>query len=147
MPDKEWIMVVGSDDEDLAGIAKNLAKYGFGITVARKGMDALEHIPQKMYDLLITDLILDDMTGVDFIKAVKAYDHDIGIIVVSACGTVDLYMEMMALGVLMYLNKPFKPKKLKEAVSNYLIAQQKPSIHDVDKTYYHGLNSLAGGEA
>lgn len=147
MPDKEWIMIVGSDEEDLTGISRNLAKYGYGITVARGGMEALEAIPKRMYDLLITDLILDDMTGVEFVKAVKAYDPEIGIIIVSACGTVDLYLEMMALGVLMYLNKPIKPKILKEAVSKYLVSQQEPSIQDVDGTYYPGLNPLAGGKA
>ncbi len=137
MTDKKNILVVDSEEEHLTYISKTLMKYGYRIITARDGKEALESLHKRQYNLLITDLILDDMTGTDFVKAVKAYDPMIGVIIVSACEAFDLYLEMMNLGVLVYLNKPIKPKKLKEAVSKYLVGSlAEPSTQNATRTRY-----------
>ncbi len=71
-------------------------------------------------DLVITDMKMPEMDGIGLLKEIKHSYPNIGVIIVTAYGEVDSYLEAMNLGAFEYLNKPFKMDELKRIITKML---------------------------
>jgi len=89
----------------------------YSVDLAESGSIALTKIQQTDYAVVITDLMLRDITGIDLLKAVKAQTPETQVIMVSGKGTIDFAVEAMKVGAFDFLTKPFSPSHLLQIVA------------------------------
>ncbi len=103
-------------------VSVSLSMQGFDVVTACDGMDALEKLPQRKFDLVITDLNMPNMDGFELIKALRenAEYAELPIIILSSLADQDSREEGAKLGVHSYVVKPFSLEKIQYEVSKYL---------------------------
>ena len=104
---KGHILVV--DDERAIGIAiqRLLMGQGHGVDAVQSGEDAIARLERDRYDLVITDLSLGSMTGMDVLRRVRELAPDTAVVMITAYGSERTAVEAMKLGAADYLAKPF----------------------------------------
>src|SRR5438876_4470295 len=101
-----------------------LRREGYDVTLAENGRTAIEALERGRYDLLISDIKMPDMSGVEVLRAAKRIDQDILGIMITAFASADTAIEAMRLGAHDYLSKPFDVDELKIKVRNALEQRQ-----------------------
>ncbi len=96
--------------DSLREIVGSENKYEIG--VAQNGGMALELAARENYSVVITDLMLKDMTGIELLKHLKAQSPETQVIMVSGKGTIDFAVEAMKMGAFDFLTKPYSPPHL-----------------------------------
>ena len=126
-PFKKARILVMEDEPSVAkGLQMVLKEEGYGVDVAMTGQKALDAFNEKAFDLLLADLRLPDIDGMEVIKRVKGKKPDTGVIVITGYSTVSSAVDAMKLGVSDYLPKPFMEDELKKAVHEALREGQAP---------------------
>lgn len=82
------------------------------IELAESGAIALDKALQDDYSVIITDLMLTDITGIELLKSVKTHTPETQVIMVSGKGTIDFAVEAMKMGAFDFLSKPYSPPHL-----------------------------------
>ena len=109
------------DEETLRCVLKeSLAGEGYNVDVANDGFQALERFKMVPYDLLITDLRMHGMDGLQLIREVKKDNLQINVIIITAYGSGETIKEAMSLGVIELINKPFKLQEIKDGITRIL---------------------------
>jgi DNA-binding NtrC family response regulator len=115
--------------EDEFNVAKAiemvLREEGYKVITAMNGQDALEQFQGKSFDLLVADLRLPDVNGMDVIRKVRTDWPDTAVIVITGYPGVDTAVEAMKLGALDYLPKPFTEEELTEVINSALESKGK----------------------
>ncbi len=101
-----------------------LRREGYDVTLAENGRAAVDRLERGRFDLLISDIKMPDMTGVDVLRGAKRLDPDILGIMITAFASADTAIEAMRLGAHDYLSKPFDVDELKMKVRNALEQRQ-----------------------
>ena len=114
------ILIVEDDPKMNQGLLHILSTQGYDARSVDAGEKALEKIRQIQYDLVVTDLKLPGIDGMDLLKAVKAYDPTILFLMITAYGTVDTAVAAMKHGAEDYILKPFDMEKLRLVVKKTL---------------------------
>jgi len=97
-----------------------LGKEGYTIALAENGRRAVELIQANDYDLVLTDIKLGDLTGLDVLRAAKKKNPAIVVIMISAFATTETAVEAMNEGAFDYVPKPFDNEELKLTIANAL---------------------------
>ena len=97
-----------------------LRREGYEVLLAASGAEAVRVLERRHVDLLISDLRMPDMSGVDVLRAGKQADPELSAIVVTAYASTETAVEAMRLGACDYLTKPFDVDELKILVRNTL---------------------------
>jgi DNA-binding NtrC family response regulator len=118
--DKQCILVVDDEENSRTGLSKILEKSGYQVLTAENGKEALEKLRTEPCHLVITDMKMPQMNGIQLLKEIKQTNPQVGVIIVTAYGEVDSYLEAMNLGAFEYLNKPIKVDELKKVISKVL---------------------------
>lgn len=101
-------ILVADDEPNIRRILEALfTKDGFTVLLAENGRKAIALAADNPIDLLITDLIMPDMTGVELLREVKQLQPDCTAIMITAYGTIKTAVEAMRLGAYNYITKPF----------------------------------------
>jgi len=124
----EKILIVDDEENSRIGLSKILTKSGYEVLTAENGRQALDTIKQEGCYLVITDMKMPEMDGIQLLREIKQYDPDIGVIIVTAYGEVDSYLESMNLGAFEYLNKPIKVDELKKVISKVLEKKEEGDV-------------------
>ena len=100
------ILVV--DDEELMRdyVSETLIRKNYQVDIARNGKEALARTDDNQYHLIITDMKMPEVTGMDLLKSVKSKCPETFVVVLTAYGTVENAVEAMKLGAYDYLMKP-----------------------------------------
>ena len=114
------ILVMEDDVSVARGLEMVLSEEGYTVNLAGTGELALEAFKQKRYDLLVADLRLPDMDGMEVIKRVKAEEPETEVIVITGYGTAATAVEAMKLGAHDFLPKPFTEEQIKESIDDAL---------------------------
>ncbi|HEX9974580.1 MAG TPA: sigma-54 dependent transcriptional regulator [bacterium] len=102
------------DDENLNKIiCYQLSHMGFNVTTAVKGEDGLNLFKRYSYDIVITDLQLPGMSGMDVLTSIRRLDKNVIILIITAYGTVENAIEASRLGADDYITKPFGKETLR----------------------------------
>jgi DNA-binding NtrC family response regulator len=123
--DKKCILIVDDEENSRTGLHRILTKYNYDVLTAETGAEALVQLKKKHCDVILTDMKMPGMSGIDLLKKVKEVSPEIGVIIFTAYGEVDSYLEAMNLGAFEYLNKPIKVDELKRVISKVLSQQEK----------------------
>ncbi len=121
-------ILVMEDDLNVAkGLEMVLAEDGFKVNLAGTGELAMEAFRQQRFDLLVADLRLPDIDGMEVIRRIRNQKPETEVIVITGYGTAATAVEAMKLGVSDFLPKPFTDDQIKIAISNALKAhEEKP---------------------
>lgn len=114
------ILVMEDDLSVAKGLEMVLTEEGYDVYLAGTGGMALEAFKDKRYDLLVADLRLPDMDGMEVIRKVKAEKPDTEVLVITGYGTAATAVEAMKLGAHDFLPKPFTEEQIKAAVGEAL---------------------------
>ncbi len=114
MPKESTINILLVDDEviNLQNVGHFLKQQGFLVTTAASGSEALSLLGLSSFDLVITDLKMGDIDGVQVMKTAKELYPEIEVIIVTGYATVDSAVDAMSQGAFYYLPKPIKLKEL-----------------------------------
>jgi DNA-binding NtrC family response regulator len=109
---KHKILVV--DDEQLIrwSLEQSLKKQGYEVTTAASGEDALRVLREETPDLMLLDIQLPGMNGMDVLEKVKDLEEDIIVIMLTALGVLETAVKAMRMGAYDYINKPFNLDEL-----------------------------------
>lgn len=112
----EKILIV--DDELLVRnfLTETLKRKHFEVQSAESGMKALGLLRENSYDLVITDMRMPDLTGIDLIKKIKELSPNTLVVVITAFGSIENAVEAMRLGAFNYLIKPFSPDTIEAII-------------------------------
>ena len=118
---KETNILVVDDDKDLAdNLAEYLATLGFKVTVAYGGREGLDKFKEGDFQLVITDLKMPDMDGMELLEAVKALDNRAIVMVITGYATIESAVEAMKKGAQDFITKPFKMEEIEAIVRRAL---------------------------
>jgi DNA-binding response OmpR family regulator len=112
------------------GLEKILTKEGYSVDYATTGRGALDYFGQKPYDLLVADLRLPDIDGMEVIQKAKGKDPDLQVIIITGYGSVPSAVGAMKLGVFDYLSKPFTSNQFVDSVHGALQERYGPMLRE-----------------
>jgi len=126
------ILVV--DDEPIVNEScrRVLSGHGFDVDTTQSGRDGVTRACAQHFDLVITDLKIPDLDGMDIVRTLRAQRPDTRIVIITGYGTVPSAVEAMGLGVSDYIEKPFTPEQLREAVEQALVTPDEPPQLEID---------------
>ncbi|RLC04003.1 MAG: sigma-54-dependent Fis family transcriptional regulator [Deltaproteobacteria bacterium] len=113
MPAK--ILIIDDDKNLLRVTEYNLSDVGFMVDTAAKGSIGLQKFREILPDLVITDVKLGDMSGLDVLETIKRESPDTPVIVFTAFGSIDLAVSAMQKGAFHFITKPFDREMLRQS--------------------------------
>ena len=118
--DETKVLVVDDEAVIREGVKRILENSGFEVETCASGRLALEMIQEKDFELVITDLKMPGMGGMEVLKTIKILQPEVPVIVITGYSTVDTAVEAMKNGAVDYVAKPFTPDALMEKVDKAL---------------------------
>ncbi|PIV23297.1 MAG: hypothetical protein COZ69_11885 [Deltaproteobacteria bacterium CG_4_8_14_3_um_filter_45_9] len=114
--DKKRILVI-EDDEEMRSLLKDFFEEdGFEIDSVSNGSEAFRKIAREPFDLIITDIRMPGLTGLDILPGIKKLQPEVSIIVITAFGSEEVSRKAFDRGATAYLEKPILFNKLRTLV-------------------------------
>ncbi len=110
------ILIVDDEENTRIGLSKLLSQEGFEVESAANGNDALDLIGQRKVSLVISDINMPDMNGLTFLRELSRNFPSTNVIMITAYGGVESYLEAMNLGAYEYLHKPVRIDELRSVM-------------------------------
>jgi DNA-binding NtrC family response regulator len=107
------ILVVEDIGQERAALCELLKGWGYRVTGVSNGVSALKELKGRNYDLVISDLKMPELNGLELLRRVAEDKIDVPVIVISGYGTVEAAVDAMKLGAFDFVLKPFAPKAIK----------------------------------
>lgn len=120
---KSKILVVDDEDVIRDSFSEWLTEAGYEVATASDGGEALDIISSQEIDIVIADLKMPGMDGIELMKRVKGADPNLPVIIMTAYGSIASAIEAMKAGAYDYLEKPFCPERVEIMIKN-LVAHQ-----------------------
>ena len=117
---RKSILVVDDEKNQREILEEILSGEGYDVTTASSGEAAMKFVADRHFDLVLTDLKMTGMSGLDLLKSLTDFDKSIIVILLTAHGTIDSAVDALRLGAFEYLQKPYDSEKLLETVSRAL---------------------------
>lgn len=118
------ILVVDDDPHFLRVLSRVLSGERFQVTASPGACDAIEILRRAQFDLIISDLRMPECDGLNFLQTVRRDGNDVPVIILTAYGEVETYLEAMNAGANEYLNKPINFEELLKVVRSCLNSYQ-----------------------
>ncbi len=109
----ERVLVVDDDPATRTGLTELVRAWGFTAEAAEDGAEALERVTTFRPSIIVSDMVMPRMSGLDLLKALKGETEHIRVVLLTAQGTVDTAVEALKDGAEDYLTKPLDPVKLR----------------------------------
>ncbi len=110
------ILIVDDEENTRIGLTKLLVQEGFEVESAADGNEALDYLGQKKVNLVISDINMPDMNGLVFLRELSRKFPSTNVIMITAYGGVESYLEAMNLGAYEYLHKPVRLDELRSVM-------------------------------
>ena len=142
----ETILIVDDEKNYLTILSALLEDEGFEVLTAPGGSEALEVHKSSDLDLILTDMKMPKMDGLELLENIKENDPDLPVIMMTAHGTVDKAVEAMQKGAYTYVLKPFDNERLiifvKKATSMYQVVKENRRLRDTVESQYRFDNII-----
>lgn len=112
----ESILIVDDEENARLGLSKLLAHEGYRVASAANGQEALEYLRCSKVHLVISDINMPGMNGLLFLRELARNYPSMHVIMITAYGGVESYLEAMNYGAFEYLHKPVKLEELKSVL-------------------------------
>src|SRR5213079_542183 len=120
MSDPATLLIADDDPGLRESLERTLTREGFRVILASDGRGALERLQGGGIDLVVTDLKMPGLTGIEVLRAAKAIAPDVDVILLTAFGTVEEAVKAMKDGAYDFLTKPFRREQLLKLISKAL---------------------------
>jgi len=112
----EKVLLVDDEEEFVETLAERMRNRGMKVETSNSGVDALELIDQEAYDVVVLDLQMPGMDGIEALAKIKRRKPDIQVVLLTGHATVEKGVEAMKRGALEVLEKPIDLSKLQEVI-------------------------------
>jgi len=148
MSDKIRILVLDDDGGHAEAASESLSRSGYDCTVATSGTEGLRLIEKDGFDLVLTDLVMRDHSGIEIVRKVKAASPETEVIVMTGYPSYETALEAMDEGAYDYLNKPIDLNilraKIRKAIEKQKLVRSNAELKkQLDKRY--GFEGIIGG--
>ena len=126
---RERVLIVEDDATTRLGLTELVGTWGFTTESAADGQDALQRITSFRPTIIISDLVMPRMGGLELLRALKDEGGDLTIVILTAQGTVETAVEAIKEGAYDYLTKPIEPQRLKILLDK--IVERQDTIREV----------------
>jgi len=114
----EQILIVDDDALILSGFKKLLQKQGYGVVTSESGEDALKQLKNNNFDLVLTDIVLPGINGLDVLAAVKKLSPNTLMMMITGFASMETAVKALRLGAVDYIIKPCDGEELKIRLDN-----------------------------
>lgn len=126
MTDRSSSILIADDEENIRFVLQRvLQREGYMVDTAVNGRDALNKLQQRSYDLLLLDLQMEPVSGMELFQTIRELDKNIVVVILTAHGSMDSAIEALRLGAFDYLLKPASPDLIRSRVREGLTEQRK----------------------
>ena len=101
-----------------------LTKEGYEVDTASDGKEALKKIEINQYNLVITDVRMPNIDGIEVLKFVKEHSVDTAVIMITAFASMEQAIEAIKLGAFHYITKPFKVDEIRHVIKNAIVRKE-----------------------
>ncbi|MEW5909202.1 MAG: sigma-54 dependent transcriptional regulator [Thermodesulfobacteriota bacterium] len=147
----ETILIVDDEKNYPPVLSAVLEEEGYGTLTANSGKEALEIISRSDVDLVLTDMKMPGMDGIELLEKIKARDLDLPVIMMTAHGTVEKAVEAMQKGAYSYILKPFDNERMilyvKKANEIYRIIKENRRLKSEMESKYRFGNIIGQSKA
>jgi len=144
---KKRIQVIDDEAVIREGLSRILSSLDFQTETFASGHPAIERMQQTDFDLVITDLKMPGMSGLDVLKSIKILQPEVPVIIITGYSTVETAVEAMKNGAYDYIAKPFTPDQIIEKV-NKALEQKTVMLDDIyirkEILDHHGFGNFVG---
>jgi DNA-binding NtrC family response regulator len=134
---KAKVLLVDDEEDFLKTLAERLETRGLKVTTATSGEDALASVEGQEFDLIVLDLAMPGLDGLETLKRIKVRQPEAEIIMLSGQGSIKTSIEAMKLGAEDFLQKPVDISelldKISEAKDKRMLVLQSKSIKEIEK--------------
>jgi two-component system response regulator HydG len=116
----ERVLIVEDNESLRAGIKVSLEESGFSVQDAASGEEAVQKLEAESFHVVVSDIRLGDLTGVDILKKAKEVNSGTEVILMTAYATVETAIQALRLGAFDYIQKPFEIEQLQHRVRTAL---------------------------
>jgi DNA-binding NarL/FixJ family response regulator len=117
---KPSILIVDDEESIRVSLENILIEENYFVKTANNGLMALEMLQNDHYDVILTDIVMDDMTGVELLKKIKDGFPEILVLLMTGYSSIDTAVEAVRLGASDYLIKPFTYKVMLSSITHCL---------------------------
>ena len=114
------VLVVDDEPQMLIAVRETLRRAGYIVTTAGSGMEALTRMKEKFFALIVTDVRMPEVNGIDLLRRIKKLTPQTPVVLLTAYGTVQNAVDAMREGAFDYLLKPFSAEALENVVRRAL---------------------------
>jgi DNA-binding NtrC family response regulator len=136
------ILVIDDEDSMCNFMEIMLAKEGYRVRTTTRGTEGVDLLRGENFDLVIADLNMPEMTGIDVLKEIKAFKREQEFVVMTAYASVDTAIEAMKQGAADYITKPFKVDEIKLVIEKTINHKKLQQENHELKRQLQGDNSF-----
>ena len=119
------ILIIEDDEEMRALLRDSLLEDGIEFDSAENGSEAIQKLVEEPFDLVITDIRMPGLTGLDILPGIKKLQPETCIIVITAFGSEEVRRKSFDRGATAYLEKPIKMNRLKTLIQKVVSTKEK----------------------
>ncbi|MEE8576430.1 MAG: response regulator, partial [candidate division Zixibacteria bacterium] len=136
------ILVIDDEDSMCNFMEIMLSKEGYSVDTTNSAKDGVGLLRKNSYDLVIADLNMPEMSGIEVLKEVRSFKNDQDLIVMTAYASVDTAIDAMKHGAVDYITKPFKIDEIKLVIEKSISRKQLIKENHTLKKQLRGDNSF-----
>jgi DNA-binding NtrC family response regulator len=146
MTPHERILVVDDEEQMRDLLVKVLERKGYQVSVCGNGADALAFLEREPADLVVTDVRMPGLSGMEALRAIKELNPEIVVIIMTAFGSIDQAVQAVKEGAYDYINKPFKIDEMlltiEKALEERRLRHEVSALRQELRTRYHFENLI-----
>ena len=151
MTPHERILVVDDEEQMRDLLVKVLERKGYQMSVCGNGADALAFLEREPVDLVVTDVRMPGLSGMEALRAIKELNPEIVVIIMTAFGSIDQAVQAVKEGAYDYINKPFKIDEMlltiEKALEERRLRHEVSALRQELRTRYHFENLIGKSRA
>ncbi len=114
------LLIVEDDPHMRQGLSDILLDQGYSVLAVGSGEEAIEKVKQNGFDVVVTDIVMPGMSGMEVLKEVKKIKPQLHVIMITAFATIENAVEAMKNGASDYISKPFKIAEVEVSIKRVL---------------------------
>jgi DNA-binding NtrC family response regulator len=130
--EREKILIVEDEEHERLGLAELVAAWGYRAETARDGVEGLEKIQSWSPGIVVSDLKMPRMDGMELLERVSQLPRELSFILLTAQGSIDAAVSAMKLGAYDFIEKPVNPTRLRNILQN--AARQQGTDRELEAT-------------
>jgi len=137
------ILVVDDESVVTSSCRRILTADGDQVETAESGREGLKRALCEHFDVVMTDLKMPDLDGMDLVRTLRSERPDVPVVVITGYGSVPSAVEAIKLGVTDYIEKPFTPREITRAINRAVTSPESPRAAKIEADMVRQVLQLA----